>query len=236
MIQEIYDYLLIKSYFASEDETGLQLETEDNAKEQFKYIVENVALLMQEEDFFLLIPDIQEQLTDIIQKYRFKYKSKEIYENINFIIDTLNRYKRIPENRKEKLINEWYKNEYKDRNLPFKYRNKNTVMVLCAIDFSFFDELIKNQLSIDVFNKKMIINESDEINNIIPFLSLINLMINRFEDFMLDIIDIEELYYCIDEISVLPNVPKECLKYIKVTLKQLDKLYTKKQKIKRLEK
>lgn len=222
MTLEIYDYLLIRNYLIQENNEQFDLTNEINAKEQFAYFVKGVSEIMQNEDMPLLCNAIQEEISDIIQKYRFIYNSSEIRDDINYIINRLNEYSSMSDKRKNYLINEWYKKECEDRLLPRKYQNYDCINLVVLYDFYNLElltgmkEATGNELKLDLATSSCKLKAS------IAYLSTFNLIINRFKERLTD----SALLELANNIAALPKyveLSKEDLKYIRKTLKNIEK-------------
>ena len=213
MIQEIYDCLLTRAFFINNDDEEI-IDSIDS-KEAFVYLLERVSKVMQQEDFFLIKKEYQDKLSLVIQEFRFKYNDASINEDINYIIGRLNDYKSMSDNRKEYLINQFYKNEYAIRNLPKPYQ------LPCNIDkFMQFDFFTLTQL---FFESEDTNDNGIEIVDLTEFVSFMNILLNKCnEAFQLD-------EFCdatitnLNRLLDVPNLPLFTLFYIKKTLKNVEK-------------
>ena len=182
MTQEIYSYLLIRNYLALENDE-YSLENEDNPKDQYAFFVNTVAELMQKENYPLVFEDMQMEINDIIQKYRFTYmKDKDLNENINYIITRLSEYKQMPTSRKNYLLKDWYKSEYKKRLLPFKYCNYDYVNILLLCDFHNY-EMLGDKFEVDNFVGSFSLQGNEHsVSRYASFLATMNLMVSYDND------------------------------------------------------
>ncbi len=164
MTQEILDYLLIRSALVNNTSQKIIQEIKD--KEEYSYLVNNISQLMQKEDFLLLQDDFPDKVSDIIQSHRFEYNyDKKLNEEINYIIDRLKQYQIMTLNHKKELINSWVKQESENRKLPKIYHNSNALLYLISLDAFYFNQMIDGNFI---------------IQNIIEYLSLVNIIMNEF--------------------------------------------------------
>ncbi len=227
MTLEISDYLLIRIYFArAKNKFDLSGMTKEEARDDFYRTLVMSTQLMQEEDYFLIIPEAMEELDNIVQKYRFDFPGdKEINDEVNFIIGRKKEYEDLSETRLKTRAREWYLSEIKDRLLPRKYRNNDIIVDLLIQDYIYFLK-INSSFNIDDYNKNVDFDTLDgtvQVNNIIPFLALINLMFNRFPEYVENNIYINGLFDRLDAIARIDDIPKDCLKYLKTTVKNINK-------------
>ena len=229
MILEISDYLLIRNcLIQNNNEDGLfNIDNEENQKEQFNYFVKAISALMQYEDLPLLCDNMQEEIDEAIQKYRFKYNNSEIRDDINYIITRLNEYKKISQRRKKYLINEWYLKECKDRLLPKKYWGYDYVNLMVLYDFNNFNILTGRTEPEDNY-LNLIFSISKNENRLCTmmasttYISTLNLMLNRFREKFSD----EAIIKTLSNVSYLPyqtQLPKEDIKYLYKSVKQIGK-------------
>lgn len=177
MTQEIYNYLLIRNYLI-QDNDEYSLEGEENPKEQYAFFVNAVAELMQHENYPLISEQMQEEISNIIQKYRFDYmKDKELNESINYIITRLREYELLSYKRKNNLIRDWYKDEYNNRMLPYKYRNPDCMNLLLSCDFRNYEKLTNVFTFEEFLGSYKLQDDVYSISKYASFLSTINLMI-----------------------------------------------------------
>ena len=224
MIQEIYDYLLIRSHFLFDKEL---LISKCNSKESFKIVVDSISNIMQKEDYFLTSATLQENISDLIQKYRFDFmKCKEINDEVNFIIGRLNEYKSMNPDHKSRLVSEWLHEEYQARNLPYSCKTASTVLNAMANEHSLFMTICGYKLN-DEGNDFIPVGEDGQYIekelDIFSYLELNNVLISRYPVFFFQEDYIETALYNIDEI-IKTGSSKLVLKYAKSTLKQLKKL------------
>lgn len=222
MIQEIYDYLLIRSHFLFDDNMIERCGENDN----FKYIVMNISKVMQREDYFILSSSLQKNVSDLIQKYRFDFnKDKVVNDEVNFIIGRLNEYKSISEKRKNEKVNCWLNEEYKVRNLPRKFRVFNNISKAIANEHVLFMKVCGMKLDETGTNYIPVSENEDYMENVdyFDYLQLINLLANRFPTVFYENNFLE---ITLNNINELLNTQKDrlLLKYIKSTAKNLSGL------------
>ncbi len=211
MIQEILDYLLTRCLLLNS--TSQELIDNITDKETFSYVVKNISNLMQKEDFVLIDRSLQEKVSDIIQSHRFDYnKDKELNAEMNYIIGRLQDYKSMSTNRKNMLIYNWIKQETEVRGLPVYYREINILLNLVCYD-AFY---MKNMLCSS--------NGQTEIDNVVEYLSLINLILNKYTTFFDENQNLLKLTIenC-EIIAEIKKIPKFILKMDKDLLKKLNK-------------
>lgn len=166
MTQEILDYLLIRSLlFNSEPE---ELIDATSNRENFIYVLDNIYILMQNENFIFMSPNIITNVVELIQKYRFDYnKDKEMNDKMNYIIGRFNDYRNMSEKRKRDIVSRWVQEESENRNLPFCYRTLPNLLGLISLDTAYFQSMISS-------------DESFEVGYVVEYLSLINIIINKY--------------------------------------------------------
>ena len=223
MIQEIYDYLLIRSGFIFNNDSIYEFVKD---KESFKYIIHCAAELMQKENFFIVYPDALKNLSSLIQKYRFDYnKDKEINSDMNFIIERKNEYDHMSLNRKIYLSKKWLSSEFKDRELPVVLQTDENVTASCLNEISTFICIAGYKLDDTgesyeyVGDKEDIVLDVDTVN----YLSLINLIANRYPGFYYDEFNLKNALYNVK--AILDTKPNFILlRYIRKTMRNLKKL------------
>ena len=232
MTLEIFDYLLIRHNCFVNNPEALDFNQSNDVKKQFANYTKCISKIIQHEDITLLCKDIQDEILSIVQKYRFDYlKDKEITESVNYIIDKFNEYTLMSDTRKNNLINEWYKNEYKDRLLPRKYCRFSYINLLTVYDLynlEIMSGLI--EATTDSFNGNYA-TQSCEISAVSSYASTFNLLINRFPNRF----DKQSLEVVIKNLTRLINnteLSKTDLMYIKKTINNIKKILNpQKQKI-----
>ncbi len=168
MIQEIYDYLSIRSDLTNYD--SLQLIELAKDPETFRYYIKNISKLMQEEDYFLTSFELMNRVEDLLQAYRFDFiKEKEINEEMNYIIGRLQDYRNLSPKRHLTLIHRWLQEERTNRGLPF----------YCSQD-EFYFQLISYDK--ETFFQIFSLEEHFEIKNPLMYLSLVHLLIEKFPE------------------------------------------------------
>lgn len=209
MIQEILDYLLIRSVLLNS--TSEEMINTINDTKTFPYIIKNINLLMQQEDFILLDKSLQYKVVDILQKFRFDYiKDKEVNDQMNYIIDRLKTYKEMSYDRKRYLVNEWIKQEAKTRELPWYYHTIKNLVSLISLDMYYFQRMI-------------VTDEPFEIDNVVEYLSLLNIILNKFPDcFQEDKLFLELTREKCKMIKSISGFPKFIRKINKSILKRLN--------------
>lgn len=218
MIQEIYDYLLIRSYLMLSHDEVISLDSENDRKQQFNYFVKNISMLMQNEDMVLISKQMRTQISESIQKYRFEFiKDKEIASEINYIIGRLKDYDNMTIDRQAYLARRWYKNEYKDRMLPLKYRKIEYINALVAYDFNNDNMNDTSELEGDYTTQEC------SVSKLISYLSTVNLVVNRNQSNL----DTEELEVVVQKLNLLQSGLKmsiDELLYMKKTISHLSKM------------
>lgn len=211
MIQEILGYLLTRSLLvnSSSDEIVESI----NNKEEFTYLLNNISSLIEEEDFLIVDTDMQDKVSDLIQKYRFEYnKDKEVNETMNYIIGRLHNYKTMDDERKKYIVNNWIETEIKNRELPKQLHNIHDIFYFISLDCSYFMGIMSLSRM--------------EIKSVCEYSSLINLIINKYpeafeEDKMLLGV-INETLMNFKNIPLLRSYEK---KMVKNTLSKIDSTY-----------
>lgn len=212
MIQEISDYLWIRDVLLCTD--GKELIASASDKENFANIIYNISELMQKEDFVLVFNYIIGNIEELVYHYRFDYnKDKEINDNMNYIIGRLNAYKNMSEERKNYLCKSWVKDEFNDRLLPITFRNADNLVDLMQLDVEYITGMLNY-------------SEPFEIENVIEYLSLINLTINRFPDSFKDEDFYKATYNNLEGLKELEILPYNYKCYVKKTIKNLKKVET----------
>ena len=222
MIQETYDCLLTRAYFINNTEEEI-LESIDS-KDTFISLIKRVADVMEQEDFFLTKQEYQEKLRSVLREYRFNYNDKSIFEDINYIVGRLNVYETMKEEKKNYLIDKFYKNEYAIRNLPIMYHVPSNIDKFMQYDFTTLVQLFP-----DTVNK-----ESDgtlEIFSVAEFVSLMNILLNKHSEiFALDGF-VDTTINNLNELLDSTKLPFYTLLYIKKTIKNVKKLEKGKYKV-----
>lgn len=210
MIQEISDYLWIREILICTDTKGLIDAASE--KEKFINIIFNISELMQKEDFVLVFDYVQNNIKELICKYRFDYnKDKEINDNMNYIIGRLNDYGKMNAARKDYLCKNWVRTEFNDRQLPLKYRNADNLIELMQLDFEYIIEMLKYNIPF-------------EFNNIIEYISLVNLIIYKFPETFNDEGFYNTTKHNLDELRKSDEFTLDIKNYINKTRKNLKKV------------
>ena len=228
MTLEIYDYLLIRSFFAKATiDYNLEDLDEEFAREDFYNTLVSINALMDKEAYFIVIPDALIDVEKILERYRFKYmKDKDITNEINQIIIKINTYKKILEKDKKKMAKVWYDEEIKDRVLPRKYQREDYIIGFLVYDYVFAKTILR-PFDSEIFNEQVTFDTyqgQKNINNVIPFLSVINLMFSRFPQFIEKYVDIDAIISRLHAITQMENITLEELKYMKATIKNIHKV------------
>lgn len=168
MTQEILGYLLIRSLILNCSEDALIEEIND--EEAFAYMIENIYLLMQEEDFLFVSPVFKDKVINFISKYRFDYiKNKEYCEQMNYIIGRFRDYELMSDDRKKYIVDNWIEEESKNRELPKCYQNIKNLFKLISLDALYIKGIVT-------------IGEEFMISNIVEYVSIINIIMNKFPE------------------------------------------------------
>lgn len=213
MIQEISDYLLIRSLlYNSDSEELIEVAKE---KDNYIYILNNIYELMQEENFIFVDPHLVTNVEDFIYKYHFDYnRDKEINDKMNYIIGRLNDYKNMSDKRKQFIIDNWVQEESQNRNLPFVYKNLNNLLSLISLDTLYYQGMIS-------------IDKPFNIEYVVEYVSIINIIMNRFSESFND--DIEFLEVTRQNLQILKDnkkISKIDSKMIKEALKKVNRQYS----------
>lgn len=211
MIEEAFNYLLTRSLLMSKESNDL-INLVDS-EEMYKFFVDNISCIMQEEDYILVSDALIERVSDLIYHYRFDYiKNREINEQVNYIIGRLHDYREMSINRRATLCKEWIKEERKNRDLPAKDTTIEGLFSMIALDGEYFHSMIN-------------IGEEFMVENITEYLSLLNLLLNRFSQVFEDDLFLEITKQNCESIQSIPKISKVYLKMIKKILRRLDKEY-----------
>ena len=236
MTLEIYSYLLIRTYLI-QDEIALTYQGVEDKREQFKYFIDSIAMVMENEDFIAINPKIQEDINRIIQESRFDFiGDKEINGQVNFIISRLNEYKLMSDKKKKWLAHDFYKDEYNDRLLPFKYRKYKYVEEFITYDYANLCAMI-GPTKIEEF-EGYYETDNAKVSVVISYLATINLIMSRAPETISD----EEKYKIIAnmcKILTTLQASKEEFKYMEKTAEHIGSLIEEKdedeiEKLKRL--
>lgn len=211
MTQEISGYLLIRSFLLVNDTNELIEKAGD--RESFGYIVKNIVQLIMKEDYFLITDDLIRKVFDFINYYRSIYiNDKEINDNVNYIIRKLNEYKNMDFNTKKFLGQKWLKEEMMVRELPKEYQNIEVVLNLIVMDNTF-------TLALYGFNDSLVPTTNLEI---IEYLSLVNLIMNRFPE-MFEQMNILALIESFNDIKTMTGLDTASKKFLNKTINNLIK-------------
>ena len=211
MIEETFNYLLTRSLLMSKESNDL-IGLVDS-KEIYKFFVDNISRIMQEEDYILVSDALIERVSNLIYHYRFDYiKNREINEQVNYIIGRLHDYKEISINRRDTLSKEWIKEERENRGLLARNTTIEDLFSMIALDGEYFYSMIN-------------IGEAFRVENLTEYLSLLNLLLNRFPQVFEDDLFLEITKQNCEAIKSIPKIPKVYLKMIKKILNRLEKEY-----------
>lgn len=218
MIQEIYDYLWIRKYLMSVDiDTILEnIKKEDNYEE----IVTIISKLMQKEDFLLTYQYLQEKVRTIINENRFNYnQNKDINDEMNYIIYRLNTYRNMSDENKLRLINSFYEEEWKNRNLPLIYKPAiNYLDNFIAADSECF---VKVFFEYTDKEKQETVYDTTEL---MPVCATSNLLANEYPEFYYNEEARDVMYETISAFRTFTKLPMLAKKYINKTEKNVKKI------------
>lgn len=210
-IEETLYYLAVRSLLVNQSSEDLinQIDSE----EAYKLYVDNISRIMQEENFIFVSDALVQKVSDLVYHYRFDYiKNKQINDNVNYIIERFHDYKMMSSNRKVTLAKEWMKEEGKNRGLPAKYVNAEDLFSLISLDGYYFQGMIN-------------IGEEFAVENIMEYVSLLNLLLNRFSTFFDDNLFLEITKQNCEALKSIPGLPKKYLKMINKILDRINKEY-----------
>lgn len=228
MIQETFDCLLTRAFFINNEENEILAAIDSKAS--FIFLIRRVSALMQQEDFFLINPEYQHKLSTVIGEYRFKYSDPSIIEDINYIIGRLNEFKAMSEERKNYLINEFYKDQYAIRNLPLAYRNRHNINLFMVLDFVCLTQLFPGIGESEAARQEEHPKDIEVLNDV-EFISLMNILLNKHSDiFFLDGF-IETTVGNFNELLESGKLSFHTAMYIKKTLKNIKRLERGKYKV-----
>lgn len=212
MIQEILDYLSIRALLYNFDSEKI-IEVAET-KENFVYVLNSIYLLMQEEDFVFISPSMVITVSEFIQKYRFDYnKEKEINDKMNYIIERLKDYRHMSSKRRELIIQDWILEESKNRNLPLCYTNLTSILGLISLDVFYFENMIS-------------IEGPLQIECVVEYLSIINIIMNKFPKcFDEDSEFLEVTRQNLVSLAYNKKIPKVDARMVNRTLKKMKKTY-----------
>lgn len=212
MIEEVFNYLIVRSSLTNHTSEEL-IELVKN-KEDYKFFVDNISKIMMEEDFILISDDLIDSVSNLVHHYRFDYnKNKEINDQVNYIIDRLRDYKNMSLKHKIDLSNSWISQERENRGLSAKLATPENLLSMIALDGTYFYSMIN-------------IGEEFCIENIMEYLSLLNLLLNRFHAVFEDNLFLEITKQNCKVIQSIPKLPRIYLKMIKKILDRLNKEYS----------
>lgn len=211
-LEETLNYLTVRSLLMNQTSDSLINLVDSEAIYQF--FVDNISYIMQEENYILISDALGERVSDLVHHYRFDYnKNKKINDQVNYIIGRLNDYKIMSLNRRAALTKEWIKEESKNRGLSTKYATPENLFSLIALDGDYFQSMIN-------------IGEEFVLENIMEYVSLLNLLLNRFTSVFEDDLFLEITKQNCETIQSIPNLPKIYLKMIRKILCRINKEYT----------
>lgn len=213
MIQETLDYLLTRSFLACC--SSEQIIESIDSKETFSYFVKNIVKIMEQENFIFTSQELINRVADTIYKYRFDYnKDKEINNNMNYIIDRIKDYKEMSNNRKRYIQEYWVEEECKNRSLPNKYKNIETLLEMVIYDSSY----VYNILAAEIFY----------IENLAQYVSIINFVLNELNDDLEE--DISFLEVSLENLKLLEQakLKRSERKMLESTIRKLEDVCTKK--------
>lgn len=211
MLEKAYNYLCVRSLLMAYDSQQLIDLVVDEST--YKFFVDNIAFIMQEEDYLLIADELVSRVSDLVHHYRFDYnKNKEINDQVNYIIDRLRDYHTMSFNHRVDLSREWFKEERKKREIPRRYATASNLLTLVCSDAFYFSNMVST--------------EEFVISNIMEYLSLINLLLNQFPSSFEDSIFLEVIKQNCQFLKTLPNFPRVYMKMVNKILDRLNKEYT----------
>lgn len=112
MIQEILGCWWTKSAFLTATKEEILALASDETK--LNYLVKNISLILDDDDFFYTSPELMEKLCYLFYEKRFASKhTKETVTNLNRILDTIHEYKSMSNYELNSRIKKWVKEEKK---------------------------------------------------------------------------------------------------------------------------
>lgn len=216
MIQEILDYLLIKSQFLilSKEELLEKVRDED----YLEIYCDIICGIIENEYFFYTSDELMEKLQAIVYEKRFaNTHSKELIVDFNIIVDAINNYKSMTDSDKMLLRAEWIKQEANTRKLPYRkfpgYLVEDIYPMIKSDSF-YIENLVKEETCMDIYNP-------------VYFLSSINLLCNKYSSIFKENPNILSLCYAFS-ISLQQKVcPKGYFVYSRMakhTFNELEKI------------
>lgn len=152
-----------------------------------------------------------DNVSELVQHYRFDYnKNKEINDNVNYIIGRLHDYREMSIDRKKYITDNWIKEELEARGIPPKAIRLEQLLNLLILDESYFRKMLN-------------IREEFVIENLMEYLSLVNLLLNKFPKVFEDNLFLEitkQNCECIKSISKLPRLYSKMVQKILSRLKK----------------
>lgn len=211
MLEKAYNYLCVRSLLMAYDSQQLIDLVVDEAT--YKFFVDNIAFIMQEEDYLLVADELVQRASNLVHHYRFDYnKNKEINEQVNYIIDRLRDYRTMSFNHHVELSKKWFEEERKKREIPKKYATISNLLTLVFSDALYFSHMVSA--------------EEFVIDNIMEYLSLINLFFNQFPAVFEDSVFLEVIKQNCQFLKTIPNLPKVYRKMVHKILDRFSKEYT----------
>lgn len=213
MTQEIYDYLWIRNVLIALK--AKDISTNVYSLEEAAYVVRCIVNLLEKENFVLAFDNSQDMILDLTQEFRFKYNDKELNSNINLIINKINQYKNINSNKKDLMIDLFYTNESKKRNLSYFYKNsKEVINCLIQNDIHTYRNLFCNENT----NEPIAL----EIIDVLDYVSLVNLIMNDYPNYFKDEKIKEKTNNNFEQLLLVKNIPFDIRNSIKKTLKLIN--------------
>jgi len=172
MTQEIYGYFLIRSTIMNNEKEALINAYSD--KGSFAYFIQNVAKLIEEDDFFLTSQELVERAEAVLYEYRFKYnKDKEINDDMNKIINKFREYKNMSIKETSIRYRNWLQKEGKLRGVPKIFSTP---------------DLIYDSISKDFTNMTVIISTNGTLypNDLLDYIMNVNYIANKFPVILLE--------------------------------------------------
>lgn len=213
MIQEILDYLLIKSHFILCTEEELLEKVED--ERMLEIYCDNICRILEQEKFFYTSDELIEKLEAIVYKKRFDGKhSKELIVDFNIMIDAINQYKKLSSSDKILLGAKYIDEEVKIRNMPFRRFPGYTLNAIY--------DCIKNE---SYYAKILLQKECDlAIYDPLYLLTTVNLLCNRYPEALQE--NLNGISRCCASVIMLDDLSKNFYyrKMLKKTNKTLEEL------------
>ncbi len=214
MIQEILDYLLIKSQFILCTEEELLEKVKD--EKILEIYCDIICTIIENENFFYTDEKLMKKLDTIVREKRFEGRHKnELIVDFNIIVETINKYKTLSESDKIIITANWIDEEAKARDIPFRK------FPGCTVD------VIHNYIKYESYYTRLLFTDDIEVEVEYPLylLGTINLLCNRYPDIIIQNVDAAER--CTSILLLMKDVYKKTIianSMIRKTLKRLEKV------------